>query len=77
MDPQDLTTFIVIVAVIQHRFGVSTYIQSDRKHQKAIAAKLDVVGLFSVNVSSGFDVKTETGVSGPAEGMDVVDLSAL
>lgn len=76
-DPQDLITFIVVVAETQHKFGVSTYVLSNRKHQKIITAKLDMAGLFSVRVASGFDVKTETGVGGLTKGMKVVGLSAL
>ena len=76
-DPLDLFTFIVIVTVIEHEFGVSTYLVGNSKLQSIVASKNDVLGLFTVIVVSQFDVKTETGVEHLQEGMSVIGLNAL
>ena len=76
-NPQDFLTFIVIVAVKEHEFGVSTYILCNRKQQSIVASKFEVLGLSTINVVSQFNIKIETGVKSLNGEMKVVGLNAL
>ena len=38
-DPPDLSTFIVIIAAMEHKFGLSTHVVSNRR-QKAMTSRL-------------------------------------
>ena len=76
-DPQDLCIFIVIIAIVEHEFGVSTYLLCNRKQQRIVSSKFNVLGLSTVKVASQFDIKTETGVESLKEGMPVIGLNAL
>lgn len=69
--------FIVVVATVEHEFGISTYLLCNRKQQSVVSSKLNVVGLTSIRVVSQFDIRTETGVDSLKEGMDVIGLGAL
>ena len=62
-DPQDLCTFIVIISVVEHEFGVSTCLPCNRKQHRIVSSKFNVLGLSTVKVASQFDIKTETGVN--------------
>ena len=73
----DLSIFIVIVAVVNHEFGVSTFVLSNRKQQSVVSSKFKVLGLSTVSVVSQFDIKTETGVGSLREGMWVTGLNGL
>ena len=76
-DPQDLCTFVVIITAVEHEFGVSTYLLFNRKQQKIVSSKFNVVGLSTIKVTSQFDIKTETGVDRLKEGMPIIGLNAL
>ena len=76
-NPNDLSIFIVIIASVQHEFGLSTYIVANRKHQKAVTSKFNVLGCSTIKVVSQFDVNLETSISSLKEGMPVVGLNAL
>ena len=76
-DPQDLCTFIVIVTAVEHQLGWSTYVLSNRKHQKEITKKYSTVGHSTIRVASQFDVALETSVSCLSAGMSVIGFNAL
>ena len=76
-NPNDLSIFIVIIASVQHEFGLSTYIVANRKHQKAVTSKFNVLGCSTIKVVSQFDINLETSISSLKEGMHVVGLNAL
>ncbi len=76
-NPNDLSIFIVIIASVQHEFGLSTYIVANRKHQKAVTSKFNVLGCSTIKVVSQFDTNLETSISSLKEGMHVVGLNAL
>ena len=76
-NPNDLSIFIVIIASVQHEFGLSTYIVANRKHQKVVTSKFNVLGCSTMKVVSQFDVNLETSISYLKEGMPVVVLNAL
>ena len=76
-DLNDLTVFIVIIATVEHEFGFSTYIVSNRR-QKGVASRFSVLRYSTIKVISQFDIKTETGITCLKEGMPVVvGLNAL
>ena len=74
-NPNDLSIFIVIIASVQHEFGLSTHIVAN--HQKAVTSKLNVLGCSTAKVVSQFDTNLETSISSLKEGMLVVGLNAL
>ena len=76
-DLNDLTFFIVIIATVEHEFGLSTYIVANRKHQKDVTSRFSVLSCSTIKVVSQFDIKTETGITCLKEGMPVVGLNAL
>ena len=76
-DLNDLTFFIVIIATVEHEFGLSTYIVANRKHQKDVTSRFSVLGCSTTKVVSQFDIKTETGITCLKGGMPVVGLNAL
>ena len=67
----------MIIASVQHEFGISTHIVADRKHQKAVASKFNVLGCTTAKVVSQFDANLETSVSSLKEGTPAVGLNAL
>ena len=75
--PHDLSIFIVIIASVQHEFGLSTCIVANRKHQKAVTSKFNVLSCSTIKVVSQFDILLETSISSLKEGMHVVGLNAL
>ena len=75
-DHQDLCTFIVVIARVEHEFGVSTYLLCNRK-QSIVSSKFNVLGLSTIKVVSQFDIKTETGAVSLKEGMPVIGLNSL
>ena len=76
-NPNDLSIFIVIIASVQHEFGLSTHVVANRKHQKAVTSKFNVLGCSTIKVVSQFDINLETSISSLKEGMPVVGLNAL
>ena len=76
-NPNDLSVFVVIIASVQHEFGLSTYIVANKKHQKAVTSKFNVLGCSTIKVVSQFDINLETSISSLKEGMLVVGLNAL
>ena len=77
-DDEDHSTFIVVVTVVEHEFGVSTYLLCNAKNQRVVTSKFDVLGLSTIKVISQFDVRTETGVDSLNEEMvGVTGLNAL
>ena len=76
-NPNDLSIFVVIIASVQHEFGLSTHTVANRKHQKAVTSKFNVLGCSTIKVVSQFDVNLETSISSLKEGMQVVGLNAL
>ena len=76
-NPNDLSIFIVIIASVQHEFGLSTHIVANRKHQKDVTSKFNVLGCSTIKVVSQFDINLETSISSLKEGMHVVGLNAL
>lgn len=76
-NPNDFSMFTVIIASVQHEFGVSTHIVSNRKNQKAVMSKFNALGHSTTKVVSQFDVMTETGVTCLNEGVLVIGLNAL
>ena len=76
-DPDDLSTFIVIVHVRATEFGFSTYIYTNRKQWKAVLNKFNGIGHFTLNVTSQFDVKLESGITCLKEGMVILGKNAL
>ena len=79
VNPDDLSIFIVIIASVQHEFGLSTYIVANRKHQKAVTSKFNVLflGCSTTKVVSQFDINLQTLISSLKEGMPVAGLNAL
>ena len=75
-DLNDLTFFIVIIATVEHEFGLSTHIVANRKHQKDVTSRFSVLGCSTIKVVSQFDIKTETGITCLKEGMPVVFIEA-
>ena len=76
-NPNDLSIFIVIIASVQHKFGLSTYIVANTKHQKDVTSKFNFLGCSNIKVVSQFDANLETSISSLKEGMHVVGLNAL
>ena len=76
-DLNDLTFFIVIIATVEHEFGLSTCIVANRKHQKDVTSRFSVLGCSTIKAVSQFDTKTKTGIACPNEGMPLVGLNAL
>ena len=76
-DLNDLTIFIVIIATVEHEFGLSTCIVANRKHQKAVTSKFNVLACSTMKVVSQFDINLETSISSLKEGMHVVGLNTL
>ena len=76
-DPDDLSTFIVVVTVKASEFGLSTYLCVNRSQRKVILGKLRVVGHFTLHAISQFNVRTESGVSYLQEEMPVTGRNAL
>ena len=66
-----------IIAVVEHEFFVSTYLLCNRKQQRILSSKFQVLGLSTIKVISQFDMKTETGVASLKEVMAVIGLNAL
>ena len=76
-DPDDLSTFIVVVAVKASEFGFSAYSCVNRSQRKATLGKLRVVGHFTLHAITQFDARTESGVSYLQEEMPVIGRNAL
>ena len=76
-NPNDLSIFVVVIASVQHEFDLSTHIVANRKHQKAVTSKFNVLGCSTIKVVSQFDTNLETSISSLKEGMHVVGLNAL
>ena len=67
----------MIIVSVQHEFGLSAHIVANRKHQKAVTSKFNVLGCSTAKVVSQFDVTLETSISSLKEGMRAVGLNAL
>jgi hypothetical protein len=76
-DPEDLQTFIVIIAVTEREFGNSTYLLSNTNKVKTVASKFKILGISNVRIISQFDIKTEAGFASLERGMSVIGLNAL
>ena len=72
-----LSLAIVIIASVQHKFGLSTCVVANGKHQKAVTSKFNVLSCTTTKVVSQFDANLETSISSLKEGMPVVGLNAL
>ena len=75
-NPNALSIFIVIITTKEHKFGLSTYVISNRR-QKAVTSRFCILGCSTAKVVSQFNTKTETGITCLKEGMPVVELNAL
>ena len=77
-DPQDLTTFVVIIKVIPCQSGsYGTYVLSNQKHQKEITKRYFTVGRSTIKLLSQFDVALETSISCLSGKMIVIGQEAL
>ena len=77
VEDNDLSIFIIVIATIQHEFETSTYVVCNKKHQKDVAKKFNVVGYSTIKIVSQFDVKIETSVSSLHQSMRCVGLEGL
>ena len=76
-DPDDFSTFIVIVAVKATEFGFSTYLCTNGKQRKVVLNKYNVIGRSTLRPISQFDVRTELGITCLKEGMLIMNRNAL
>lgn len=44
-DPQDLLIFIVVIATVQHEFGISTYLLSNGMNKRGTMASKQIQGV--------------------------------
>ena len=76
-DDNDFTTFIIVAVELETVLGFSTYVHSNMKQRNAILSKCNVIGHSTLNPTSQFDVKIETGVTCLKEGMKILGKKAL
>ena len=76
-DDNDLSTFIVIVAVRESEFGCSTYIYTNRKQRKVILSKFNMIGHSTLHPVSQFDVRTESGTTFLKDDMKILGKNTL
>ena len=76
-EDQDLTTWVVIVEVVVHQQGFSTYIASNNKTAPSITEKFPSNGHFKIRLATQFDVVLEANLFSFSSDMPVIGIDAL
>ena len=76
-EPGDSSTFIVIVKIVAHENGFSTYVLCNHRSQNKITQRHSTAGHHTIKVISQFDVALETSITHFSGDMPVIGFNAL
>lgn len=76
-DENDFSMFVMVIAAVRHKLGMSTCVVSNKKHQADVSKRFRAIGCHTIKCVSQFDVMIETSIASLSRENQVIGLKGL